>query len=163
MDLADELRRLEELHRRGALTDEEFARAKAAVLAGSTPAPARLSDQPADLRREHELARLDREWERERDRYLVTGRSGARYVPSVATSLVTGVIAVGFGLLWTAMAASLMNGLGPFPLFGLFFVALGLWVSVSTFRKAVRYRRAHDAYQRRRAELVSGGRDAEGA
>ena len=113
---------------------------------------------PAD-----ELARLDREWEAERDRYLVTGRSGARYLPSVATSVVTGVITVALGLLWTAAAASLLNGFGAFPLFGLLFVALGLWVSASSFRKAVRYRRAYEAYQRRRAELLAGGRDKPGA
>jgi hypothetical protein len=112
---------------------------------------------PAD-ERQNELARLDRAWEAERERYLVTGRRGARYLPSVASSVVTGVIAVGFGLLWTAMAAALMNGLGPFPLFGLFFVALGLWVSVSSLRKALRYRSAHEAYQRRRAELLGAGR-----
>jgi hypothetical protein len=113
---------------------------------------------PAD-----ELARLDRDWERERDRYLVTGRSGARYVPTVAASVVTGVIAVSFGVLWIATAASLMNGLRAFPLLGLFFVALGLGVSVSSFRKAVRYRRAYEAYRRRRAELVARGRDGPGA
>jgi hypothetical protein len=159
VDLADELRKLEDLHRRGALTDEEFARAKASVLGGAAPAPGgpALDEQLTDLRRENELARLDREWAMERERYLVTGRYGARYLPSVATSVVTGVIAVGFGLLWTAMAASLMNGFGPFPLFGLFFVALGLWVSVSSFQKALRYRRAYEAHQRRRADLLAGG------
>jgi hypothetical protein len=113
---------------------------------------------PAD-----ELARLDRDWERERDRYLITGRSGARYVPTVAASVVTGVVAAGFGFLWIAAAASLMNGLGPFPLLGLFFVALGLWVSVSSLRKAVRYRRAYEAYRRRREDLISHGRNEAGA
>jgi hypothetical protein len=38
MTLADELRKLEELHRSGALTDEEFAQAKAAVLNSAPPA-----------------------------------------------------------------------------------------------------------------------------
>lgn len=43
MSLSDELAKLEELHQRGALTDDEYARAKARVLAGepaqrSTPA-----------------------------------------------------------------------------------------------------------------------------
>ena len=35
MNIADELQKLEELHRAGTLSDEEFAKAKAAVLAGS--------------------------------------------------------------------------------------------------------------------------------
>jgi hypothetical protein len=40
MSIADELRKLQELHRTGALSDEEFAQAKAAVLGGTAPAPA---------------------------------------------------------------------------------------------------------------------------
>jgi hypothetical protein len=39
MNIADELRKLQELHRTGALSDEEFAQAKAAVLSGTAPAP----------------------------------------------------------------------------------------------------------------------------
>ncbi|WP_140634305.1 PspC domain-containing protein [Methylibium rhizosphaerae] len=38
MSLPDELAKLEELHQRGALSDDEYARAKARVLAGE-PAP----------------------------------------------------------------------------------------------------------------------------
>jgi uncharacterized Tic20 family protein len=40
MDIPDQLRRLQELHEAGTLSDEEFARAKTAVLAGMAP-PAR--------------------------------------------------------------------------------------------------------------------------
>jgi len=41
MNIADELQKLEELRRTGALSDDEFARAKASVLSGSAaPAPA---------------------------------------------------------------------------------------------------------------------------
>ena len=36
MNIADELRKLQELHSSGALTDEEFAQAKAAVLEGAS-------------------------------------------------------------------------------------------------------------------------------
>ena len=38
MALSDELSKLDELHRRGALTEDEFSRAKARVLHGDTPA-----------------------------------------------------------------------------------------------------------------------------
>jgi uncharacterized Tic20 family protein len=40
MAISDELQKLEELHRTGALSDDEFANAKAAVLAGSAQAAA---------------------------------------------------------------------------------------------------------------------------
>ena len=36
MGLADEIQRLQQLHNGGALTDEEFAQAKAALLAGES-------------------------------------------------------------------------------------------------------------------------------
>ena len=39
MTIADELQKLEPLHRTGVLSDEEFAKAKAALLCGPPPAP----------------------------------------------------------------------------------------------------------------------------
>jgi len=39
MSIPDQLQKLQDLRQAGALSDEEFARAKAAILAGSTPAP----------------------------------------------------------------------------------------------------------------------------
>lgn len=38
MSVSDEIRRLHELHQAGALTDEEFARAKERILNGAAPA-----------------------------------------------------------------------------------------------------------------------------
>jgi phage shock protein C len=45
MSLSDELARLDELHQRGALNDDEFARAKSRTLAGvaSTPSAAKIN------------------------------------------------------------------------------------------------------------------------
>jgi len=37
VSIADEIRKLEELHQSGSLNDEEFAKSKAAVLAGTHP------------------------------------------------------------------------------------------------------------------------------
>jgi hypothetical protein len=75
MNLADELRKLEELHRSGALTDEEFAAAKARVLAGEPAGtgPAGegvMREQLDELRLQNEVDRLDREWQMERERYV---------------------------------------------------------------------------------------------
>lgn len=158
MNLADELRQLEELHRGGSLTDEEFARAKAAVLAGAEPAPAAAL---GELRRENEAARLDREWELERQQYLVAGSYGPGYVPSPAMSVLSGVTVAGFGVLWTALTAGTMGGpgggFGLFPFFGVVFIVAGVGVSVVSYTKAVRYRQRYDAYQEERRRLLSGG------
>ena len=56
---------------------------------------------------EGELARIDREWDRERERYMVHRRNGRRYVPSAAAAVVMGVLVVGFGLFWTVMTLNL--------------------------------------------------------
>lgn len=47
MAISDELQKLEELHQTGALSDEEYARAKASVLAGSAQAAAATGSGPA--------------------------------------------------------------------------------------------------------------------
>jgi len=53
MDIADELKKLEELHQAGTLSDDEFAKAKAAVLArGATPPPLPPEAQAADRDRQ---------------------------------------------------------------------------------------------------------------
>jgi hypothetical protein len=164
MDLAEELRQLEDLHRTGGLTDEEYARAKAAVLAGAPPAPPpqdpAVNEQLRLLRLQNELAQLDHGWERQRQQYLVTGRYGQRTIPTPVLSILTGVAVVGAGVVWTALTLGLGDavggGFGFFPLFGVFFIVVGLVVSVSSYRKAVRYRQAYAAYLRRRERLLSG-------
>jgi hypothetical protein len=169
MSIADELRKLEELRRSGALTDEEFAQAKARVLAGDPgprPDDETLRNHLAELKLENELARLDREWQVERERYQMTGRGGYRYTPSRASSVVMGLVVVGFGILWTITAASMAHGFpdGPaalFPLAGLLFILAGVVVSVFSFWRASQYEEALQRYQRRRARLLAGDDEAE--
>jgi hypothetical protein len=171
MSIADELHKLQELHQSGALTDAEFAQAKARVLAGRTSASepdekeADLRDQLAELKRDSELDRLDREWDQERQRYLIYGRYGAQpYTPSKMMSVIMGAAIVGFGILWTAFAASITGGVGGpasiFPCFGVVFILVGIGVSAYNFTRASQYEQAYQRYQRRRA-LLLGGDDAQ--
>src|SRR5437764_601090 len=137
MSIADELQKLEDLRRSGALSETEFARAKAAVLAGAA-APARpaveqhLADQLGEVRYQNELARLDREWEAERERYMITDRYGRRYLPTPGMGIGMAIVGGVFGVLWTVMAVAI-TGSAPdvgafsiakavFPLFGVVFV-----------------------------------------
>ena len=159
MNIADELQKLQELHRSGALSDEEFTAAKAAVLAkgadGAEPAgDAHMKDQLEEIKLQNEVERLDREWALERERYMVAGRYGHRYLPSRGMSLLGGAVIVGFGIFWTAMAASM--GTGLFPLFGVLFILAGVGVSIYSSGKASQYEVAYQAYRRRRARLLEG-------
>src|SRR5260221_7051067 len=166
MSIADELRKLGELHRSGALTDQEFAKAKAKVLAGGGQDGASGSQEETlrehlnELRRETELARLDCEWQLERERFQMAGRYGSRYMPTKVSGIVMAVGTAGFGIVWTVMAAGIGGGMdGPaalFPLFGVLFVLFGIGVGAYTFLRATQFDEAQQRYQRRRALIISG-------
>jgi hypothetical protein len=151
MNIADDLKKLQDLHQSGGLTDEEFAAAKARVLAGGKSE----SDPHLDeIKRQNEIERLDREWQMERERYMVAGRYGQRYLPSRGMSVIGGIMIVGFGIVWTGMASS-MGAPFFFPMFGVIFILAGIAVSLYTFLKAGAYEEAFRRYQMRRATLLA--------
>jgi hypothetical protein len=102
-----------------------------------------------------ELDRIDREWEKERERYMITTKYGRSYVPSSGAAVVVGLISVSMGLAWTMTSFALLQGFGPlagmFPVFGVVFAIGGAVISIYQFKKAKRYQTAYRAYQRRRS------------
>jgi hypothetical protein len=159
MGIADELSKLDELRRTGVLSDAEFARAKEAVLAGSsTPtAPRATSSHP------NELERLDREWQLERQQYLITDRYGRSLIPTAGMGLATAILGGLFGTFWTIMAVSLTGAapeFGPFavakvifPLFGVLFTAAAVGFGIYAYRRARQYQEAFEAYRARRERV----------
>ena len=105
-----------------------------------------------------ELDRIDREWEKERERYLITPKYGQRYVPSSGAAVVVGLISVSMGLVWTMTSFALLQGFGPlagmFPVFGVVFAIGGAVISFYQFQKAKRYSTAYRAYQNRRSASI---------
>jgi hypothetical protein len=146
------------VQRTGIATYTEAARRPPPESGPTDPALREMSERLEQLEYENELARIDREWEMERERYMVTSRYGRRYVPSAAAAVVMGVVAVGFGLFWAFMAFSIVPAFGgfgaAFPLFGLVFIAFGAGVSIYQYTKAQQYQAAYAEYQRRRAEAL---------
>lgn len=160
MSLADDLNKLNELRFSGALSDAEFEKAKAALL-GEAPAPNPRDEQLAAVLLENQLARIDREWETERQQYLIRNGYGFRQVPTTGVGIAAAVIGGGFGTLWTIVAiamTSLAPNFGPFsvikivfPLFGVFFTVFGIVMGVYIYRRAKLYEERFRAYQARRA------------
>jgi len=174
MSLADELKKLEGLHWNGTLTDEEFARAKAALLAKSDPPSAseaapepgvdhKLAAHLAEIRYQNELARIDREWELEKEQYMITDRNGQRHIPTPGEGIGGAIIIGVFGIFWTIMAIAITGGApdeGPFsvakvifPLFGVAFTIFGVYQGIQAYGKAEAYNQALAAYQARRAAV----------
>ena len=104
-----------------------------------------------------ELDRIDGEWEQERQRYMVTAKSGRRYVPSTGAAVVVGLFSVCAGLIWVMMTIAMTQSLGGlagvFSLVGVVFVVGGAAISYYQFQKAKRYQAAYRAYQRRRSAI----------
>ncbi len=169
MSIADELQKIEELYAHGTLTRDEFEQAKAKALTEAAPTPIPAADsqtarQIAQLQRQNAVAQLDREWEMEKEQYMVTGRYGSRSLPSEGGSLFGGLIIAGFGVFWTIFAFSITSGAASagapgiasvFPFFGILFVIVGVGSSISSYFKAGQYREAAQRYQEKRARLLA--------
>jgi hypothetical protein len=142
------------LHQDGVLTDEELDRARAAVLVAPPVNPT--AEQLDELRRHGEAARLDREWEAEREKYIVTGRFGYRYIPGRTSSTVLGVLNVAFGVVWVVVSARYELP-GYFLVIGIVVAVVGVGGSAHLTVKAGRYVEARRRYQQRRAAVLNRG------
>ena len=104
-----------------------------------------------------ELEKLDREWEIERQRYMITTKHGRRYIPSSGAAVVVGLFSVSLGLMGIMLAFALLQNLGALAsvlaLFGIVFIIGGVAISSYQFKKAQRYQTAYRAYQRRRSTV----------
>lgn len=156
MNIADEVKKLHDLHQRGGLTQEEFAAAKAAVL-GTTKMDSELAMAAHfdAVQMQNDIDRLEREWQVERENYMLRGKHGGRYVPTRAMSILTGVLMTGFGVFWTfsatsASGAALMSFLGIIP------ILVGIGFGIYSHSKAVAYEQAYERYERRRERLLLG-------
>ena len=124
-----------------------------------------LSEQVENLTAQNEIAALDREWEMERQKYMVSTNEGKKHIPTEGGSIGGGIAISIFGLLWTIFAfvmTSQAPDFGPmpiirvvFPLAGVVFIAVGIGSSAVSYNKAGAYRRAEQQYQSRRDELMS--------
>jgi hypothetical protein len=164
MTIADELWKLDELRRNGAISHDEFELGKRKSLEGSQDAGR--SAQLEEIKIQNEISQLDREWELERENYLVAGRNGYQSIPDKSSSVIMGVSMVAFGIFWTVTSAY-TNGfgrdgtIGLFPWFGVFFSVFGGGLSIHAFLKASRYEKARQSYQRKRREMLDKKRAAE--
>jgi LSD1 subclass zinc finger protein len=110
----------------------------------------RIEEELSHLRYQNELANLDRQWEREREKYMVTDKHGRRREPSVAASIVGGVLAVGMGVF---LLATGFQGFGGMALGGLVFILVGIGGSLYSYVRAKDYLAAQRSYRRRRYQL----------
>ena len=107
------------------------------------------------LEQQNQLAQLERQWDRERERYLIADKHGHRREPNRAAAIVSGVMVVGFGVFWMITVAR-RPFMGPFSLFGLVFIIFDLGVSFYHYKKSDAFRQAQRNYRQRRRRIISG-------
>jgi hypothetical protein len=161
MGLADELQKLEQLRQAGTLSTAEFVQAKVALL--NTATSITDSGKLEQLTREAELARVDREWESERQGFNVLSRYGIQQRPSKTVGIGSALFGGAFGAFWTYMVSSMPSSSPDFtpfnmmrmvfPIFGVIFTLYAIWTGISMYFKAQGYELAEQAYLERRAKV----------
>jgi hypothetical protein len=154
MSIADELRHLHELHQRGALTDEEFSRAKARVLNPNPSASEQeLRDEIHRLRVQARLDKLDQEWNTERVRFLV--QFGNQERQPLSRRMITVIVGGGLGVAGFFLALSFAMR-APFfvvPALGVVFVSA--IVGFTWYQRVTEYEELYQSYRQRRATLLA--------
>lgn len=173
---AGRLSAIEELHKQGLLTDQEFAIVKATLqgkpLSGastseksepgvrltvtsseqpgatgaSTPEKSDIKELAETITAKQALKTLDQEWQAKREQYMNTRNS----------RIIAGVMVLTWTIIVLSMALQSMGIL--FISFALIAGILMAFIIISRAKKAgkaTEYKQAHETYQKRRAELVA--------
>ena len=123
---------------------------------------AQIAKDVAEIKSSSEIKDLDARWQQERLTHMVTGKHGHQSLPTKTGAVAGGIFIAGFGLFWTIMAAGI-TGSGArmgapgviriFPLFGVLFIAFGVFTAFRIFSRAEAYERANRSYLDQRRKL----------
>ena len=114
------------------------------------------------IKQQQEIEQLDRWWETEQQRFMISSKHGQRLPEAGGGLLVGTVVAVVFGIFWMMMAFNMTanspfprgGGTDFFPLFGLVFVIGAIGNYVWMLGKSAEYRDALRDYQERRHAIL---------
>lgn len=115
----------------------------------------RSEDMAEDLeaiRVHKDIEKLDREWNSDKEHFMLTDEDGHKHMPSSAGSFVGGVIAIIVGIAWMGFTSSMSNA-GIFPLFGLVFIIVAVIGMINGSNKSRLYQSSKQQYQRQRRQL----------
>ena len=115
-----------------------------------------------DVALEEELNRVDRDWQAERERYLLTSEFGGKQVPDKRRGLFAGGVLIALAVALLFMFLSLPQGvaheIGPYV--SGFILLFGVGLGWFQYSKGVDYERAYAAYQQRRNAVIAKYRHA---
>jgi DNA-directed RNA polymerase subunit RPC12/RpoP len=106
------------------------------------------------LKLQSRLEQLDREWEVEREQYLLRGKHGETMVPTRGVIVVVGIIGCLFGLFWIILTR-LMGAPIIFSLFGIIIVVGVFAVIIKAMSGAKAYERRKQIHDSKREQLIA--------
>ena len=113
----------------------------------------RIEEEVSHLRYQSELTAVDRQWEKEREGYMITDKHGRRREPSVVGSVIIGVVFVLFGAFWMMRAPS------PVAMLGIVVILIGVGSSIYSYIRAKDFLAAQSRYRRRKSKLRRTSRE----
>jgi uncharacterized Zn finger protein (UPF0148 family) len=111
----------------------------------------RIEQDVAEIKMRERIEQLDREWEMNRQQYMVRDKQGNQVGPG--GGIVMSIFGVVAGVIWMIFAASI-GAPFPFPLFGLVFAGAAIAGGVMSTSKGANYRNAEVEYQRQRQAMM---------
>lgn len=114
-----------------------------------------ISAQLAEIARQNELERIDREWDQERQGYLTKTKNGNQTEPNAAAGIVVAVVMGLFAVLWMGFTGT-MGAPFFFPLFGFFFLGVAVFVGFASVTQAKKFTEAKARYEQRRRAALAG-------
>ncbi len=114
------------------------------------------------IRLQNELEQLDREWQADSQRFMVTGKNGQASAPNPVAGILMAIVGIAFGIFWIGQT-SRMGAPAFFPLFGFVFIAAAAFGAFRNLAKSSGMNQARSGYERRRRHLLeqierAGGR-----
>ena len=102
---------------------------------------------------QNDLERLDREWEGRKERFMMTGKHGRRYLPSRGGSIAVGSVMIILAIFWIIATVS-KGSPGVFSLFGVLFLGFAIYTIIGGCSKAAAYGLARDEFHQHRDSLI---------
>ena len=103
------------------------------------------------LERQSRLATLERDWDNQVQEFMVTDNNGVKKLPSEGNAVFGMIFVVAFGIFWMTMASRISP---PMALFGVLFIAFGIFGCLRVRNKSEELRRARRRYQQQRREIM---------
>jgi hypothetical protein len=165
--LTDELEQIMTMKERGLLSEEEFTQAKAQLLPGKNTI-----GQSHLVEVETQVARLDREWLLEREKYLIVTKGGAKLEPDLEGIRAAQAVLLIFGILFTSVPTvgfiaitndvMMQMTVPKIVIFSpLIFILIGICIIVYSFKypidmqeKVTKYQEAKTNYEIKRNNLL---------